>query len=201
MTFASLYNANNVVVGAAMLFYAPWVPASLAVPPSLDTVASPTPFTTAYTTPWAAAGATDEGFKVSSSVDRQQITIEEQALPVASNVTTRGLSIQAALAEDTMANLKLAWGGDTIVTTAPTTVLAGKDVMPLTDVDTFMTVTLEYMNKLGLARRIYIPKVTVSSSGDTDFRRAVDKRMYAIQMDAICAPSAIVVTDFTAPHS
>jgi hypothetical protein len=192
----SLYNSDNVVVGEAVLMMTPWV---------LDDVAPMVDDDTPIFTPddaawadWVSAGATNEGFKVNVDTSVTQITIEEQSTPVAETVESKSIAIEAALAEDTLESMKLAWGGGTIVVTAAAASVWGKRVMSLTDAVLYYTLTLEMRNFNGFARRIYIPKASLTGSGEVSFRRASDKRMFPTRAASLCKPSEIVITDLVA---
>lgn len=193
---ASLYNPDNVVVGNAYLFLTPWV--SGAVEPLIDDDADlfdPA----AWTSPWFAAGATHEGFKINVDTSTTTVNIEEQSTPVAESVESKAIAIEAALAEDTLQSMQLSWGGDDIVVTAPGVGIPGNSKMVLTDELQYYTAALEMRNHYGFARRIYIPKVSATGSGDVAFRRAADKRTYPIRFASLCKPSDIQVVEITAP--
>lgn len=189
-----LYDANNVKVGVATTWICPWLQPTPTVQP-LDTV---TGFGTLWAAPWVQLGATDEGWKIGAQRNRQNITIEEQQIPVDSKTTDLALLIQAALAEDTMQTMQLAFGGGTIVVTAPATGIPGNSKMFLSSLDLFYTVGMETLNKQGFARRYYIPKCTIGGSGDTEFRRAAGARLYPLQITAVCDPTEIKITEITA---
>lgn len=190
-TTGVLYDPNNVVVGNAVLWYTPWL-----VTPKTQVADTVSIFTT---TTWEAAGwigigGTDEGFKVHVETSLTDVMIEEQSTPVAETVESKLITIEAALAEDTLETIKLAWNGGTITTAAGP---PAKRTMPLQDQVNYWTVVLEMRNFGGFARRIYIPKVTINGSGDTSFRRAADKRLYPVRVSSICPTSQIVITDMT----
>lgn len=189
-----LYDANNVKVGVATAWIAPWIQPT-PTPLIADTVNA---FGTAWAGPWLNLGATDDGWKVSVNTDRNQVRIEEQSIPVDSQIATRTLQIQAALAEETMQTLRLAWGGTAAVVVAPSTGVPGTSKMTLTEIAEFWTIGLETKNRQGFARRFYIEKATIGGSGDTEFRRAAGARLFPIQIDAVCDPTAIKVVDITA---
>lgn len=192
----TLYDENNVVVGNAVLWLAPWVSGTV-VPLVADT--TPLWDTTAWTTAgYVGAGATNEGFKLTVDTSTTTITIEEQSTPVGETIESKAITIEADLAEATMQSLKYAWGGDTIVTTAAATGTPGTDKMTLTDVQKYYTAALETKNPKGMARRIYIPKVSITGSGDTTFRRASDKQMFPFRVASLCKPTDIQIVDITA---
>lgn len=195
----ALYDENNVVVGHAVLRLAPWVKASLAplAPDSTPLFDERTTGTNLWATQWKSAGATHEGFKVVVDVSTTTVTIEEQSTPVDEQVEGKSMGIEAALAEDTMESMQLSWGGGTILTTAAGTGITPKRTMSLTDTIAYYTAALETRNAAGYARRIYIPKVSIVGSGDTNFRRAADKRTYPIRLNSLCKPTDIQIVDVT----
>lgn len=193
-----LYDANNVVVGNAVLRLAPWVLGSVQANVA-DTVPLFSTDILKWPDPWFSAGATDEGFKLAVDTSTTTVTIEEQATPVGETVEGKNITIQAALAEDTLQSMRMSWGGSAIVIAPAASGVPGTQKMTLTSNTNYYTAILEMANKYGLARRIYIPKVSVSGSGDTAFRRAADKRLYPLAVASICAPSEIQIVDVTAP--
>lgn len=185
------YDANNVVVGNAMLMVTPWtaVPAT----PVADATPIFTPSDTAWAL-WSSIGATNEGFKINVETSTTQITIEEQSTPVGETIESKAITIEAALAESSLEAMKYSWGGSDITTTAGP---PAKKSMTLTDTQTYYTVTLETRNYAGKVRRIYIPKVSITGSGETSFRRAADKQMFPVRVASICKPTDITITDLT----
>lgn len=191
---SQLYNENNVVVGAASLNLAPWLPPPgvLATPP-LDTLA----LFAAYLAPWVNVGATNDGFKANVATTVNDINIEEQSTPVAQTVTAKKVTITAALSEDSLEAIRYSWGGGTIATIVAASGIAPKRTLSLDDTPKYYSAVLEMANQAGLARRIYIPKVSVTGSGDVAFRRAAGQRLHPIALDSICKPTDIVITDIT----
>jgi len=192
------YDADNVVVGNAMLMITLWVKGAVAPLVDDDTPIF-SPADVGWGADWVSAGATSEGFKVNVQTSTTQITIEEQSTPVGETVESKAISIDAILAEATMDSIKYSWGGAAITHTAPGVGQPGKDTMVLTDDITYYTVVLESRNFNGLARRLYIPKVSITGSGEVAFRRAADKQMFPVTAASLCKPSEIEVVDITAP--
>lgn len=191
-----LYDADNVVVGHAMLMITPWVLG--AVEPI---VADATPLFTPANAAWAdwvSAGATNEGFKINVETSVTQITIEEQSTPVGETVESKAIGIEAVLAESTMQAMKYSWGGSDITIVAAGSGVTGTHKMTLTDDIEYYTVCLETRNFNGFARRIYVPKVSITGSGEVSFRRAADKQMYPIRAASLCKPTDIQIVDITA---
>lgn len=192
----SLYNAQNVVVGHAVCWMKPFDP---------DTPAELVADTTALfdadaweTAGWIGAGATNEGFRVNVESSTTPIPIEEQSTPVGENLESRTMSIEAALAEDTLENQRLAWGGADITVAAATATDPGTRRMRLSSEILYYAVALEMRNFHGLARRIFVPKMSVTGSGDVAFRRAADKRAYPVRFNALTAPENIEIVDIVA---
>jgi len=193
---ASLFNPDNVVVGNAYLFLTPWVAGS--VEPLIDDsedLFDPA----AWPSPWFGAGATHEGFKINVDTSTTTVNIEEQSTPVAESVESKAIAIEAALAEDTLQSMQLSWGGGDITVAAPSVGVPGTSKMSLSDELQYYTAALEMRNHYGFARRIYIPKVSATGSGDVAFRRAADKRTYPIRFASLCKPTDIQVVEITAP--
>ena len=191
---AALYNVDNVKVGEVYGFICPWL--STPTPMPADNTALFTP--TAWISPWKAIGATDEGFKINVDASTTQITIEEQALPVDEQVESKTMTVEAALAEDSMDTLQMFYAGGTIVTTAAGAGTPGTAKMSLSSGLQIVTLALEMANSKGLARRIYIPKASAIGSGEVSFRRASAKRMYPMRFTSLCRPQDIQIVDITA---
>lgn len=193
----SLYNADNVVVGHAMLMLAPWVKGDVA-PMVDDDVPLFTPGDAAWAD-WVSAGATNEGFKTNVETSTTQITIEEQSTPIGETIESKGITIEAVLAEATMESMRLSWGGSDITIVAAGAGQPGKRHMTLTDDINYYTATLETRNYFGFARRIYVPKMSITGSGEVSFRRAADKQMFPVRAASLCKATDIEIVDITAP--
>lgn len=192
-----LYNADNVVVGQAVLFLKPWV---RGVAPAWPDDETPLWDADAWElADFFGVGATNEGFKVNVETSSTQITIEEQSTPVDEKVESKAIGIEAALAEDTMQSIQLAWGGGAITRQAAAVGSPGTDKMSLTDDISYYHAALETRNFNGFARRLLVAKASVTGSGEVSFRRAADKRMYPIRVASLCAPSEVQVIDIVAP--
>jgi hypothetical protein len=192
-----LYDPDNVIVGNAVLMLTPWVLGSVA-PIVVDATPLFTPANAAWAN-WVSAGATNEGFKMNVDVSTTQITIEEQSTPVDERQETKTLGLEADLAEDTLENVKYAWGGSTITVVPASSGVMGSKKMVLADDVQYWTYILEMRNKFNLARRVYVPKASLIGSGETSFRRASDKRMFPIRLTTLCRPQDIQIVDLTAP--
>ena len=194
-----LYDADNVVVGEAYLFLKPWTKLT---PPVIIPDVTPLFDVVAYETAgWKGTGATHEGFRANVDTSTTTVTIEEQSTPVGEYVESKGVTFEAALAEDTLGSMQLSWAGGVITVAAPTAALPGTSKMVLTDTIKYWAAILEMRNQFGLARRIFIPKASLTGSGETAFRRAADKRTYPIRVASVCKPTDIQIVDITAPKT
>lgn len=187
------YNADNVVVGHAMLMLTPWVRGSVKalVPDATDLFVPGDP----AWVDWVSAGATNEGFKVNVETSTTQVTIEEQSTPVGETVESKAIAIEAVLAEATMESMRYSWGGSDITVAAGGAGVPGTQKMTLVDDIEYYTAVLETRNFNGFARRLYVPKVSITGSGEVSFRRAADKQMFPIRAASLCKPSDIQVVD------
>lgn len=192
------YTASNVFVGQVTA----WIAAANSPMPA-DSVAIDTDWSTLTTGGitagmWRAPGATQAGWSVEEAVSTQDVTIEEQSIPVGTLKSSTQFRVTAVLAEDTLENMKLAYGGGTLVTTAAASGIIGKKTLSLSDTMDSLAVGLEGLNKFGFFRRMYIPVATSTASVTTAYRRAAGQRLYAVQLNAACAISQIQIVDMTA---
>lgn len=143
---------------------------------------------------WVYFGATDSGVTMGVTQNTTDITIEEQPNPASIQPNTVDISIAVTLAEDTVENMKLTWGGALVVNagaTPPNKVLTLAATVPT------MAVGFEGLNPYGKARRVYIPSAVAVANAQVPYRRAAEKRMYSVTFRAICAPSSVTITEMT----
>lgn len=188
MAAGDLYDAHNVKVGNA---FAGLAPGDTPIP------VAPTVLWAAFASPYISAGATDEGWKIGGDTSTEEITIEEQSTSVGRTVTSRTLTIEAALAEDTLASWRLGFGGGTVVhdSTLKT------DTFSLSDDITEFAIVLEMAGGLTVGgkhkvRRVYVPRVVAAGNVEISFRRAAAKRLIPVTFTSICAPEEIVIIDY-----
>lgn len=143
---------------------------------------------------WAYWGATDSGVSFGGTQNTNDIMIEEQPNPAAVTVQTADYSVSVTLAEDTLETMKLAFGGTLVVNAGATP--PNKTLNFGVALNQY-AVGFEGINPFGLARRFYLPGVVGFTQSQVAFRRAADKRMYAVTFRAICAPTSIQVQDRT----
>lgn len=189
-----LYDANNVVVGQAAVFFAVKGTAL----PALDTWNAADPFDlTFWSSPnWTPCGATDQGWTFGASKSTQSIAIEEQSTPVATTLTTQSVSIGGSLSEDVTATLALALNAAS-ATVAPATGIPGYDHLTLQDVPIQYAVGMVTTNAEGFGRIIYAPAWTQLDNASVAFRRAADKRMYPVSFETVCKTTDIEILNFT----
>lgn len=192
-SFIPPYDKDNVNVGVASMFVAAY---SLTVPAALpaDTVA----LGGAWPAAWTSLGASDSGLTFQFARKTNDIMIEEQVVAVDTETTSLTFSMDVTLAEDTLATMKLAYGGGIITDTAASSGVPGIRTLALsTDLDTF-AFGFEVKNQLGFWRRYLVPKVKSVAQVKTSFVRAKDKRMYAVTFQSLCAPEDVTIREMTA---
>jgi hypothetical protein len=197
-------NPVNVLTGVASLYLAPFTGSPLAAQadPNLDvTMMISTTGILTPASPWVYVGFSEDG--VSLAVDRKisEIRVEEQSTPVKVNSDTMDLQIMVNLAEETLVNLKSAYGGGTITTVAGSAGVPGYSSLALSDSLDQLSAVFVATNSLGFTRSLYVPAVFSAGKVDTKFRRAATNRQYAVTLTAVSAPSAIKWYDVTATHA
>jgi hypothetical protein len=184
---------GNVLVGQATVYTAP---ANTAL------VADRTALGATWTAPWVYVGATEEGVSFNVGTDTNDIQVEEQSIPVAVTVNKSNIAVVFTVSEDTLENMKLAYGRGTIVSTiagSPGTGNPPEKTLTLSDTLDQLAVAFEATNPLfvGGYRRVYIPSVLSSADVTTVYRRAANNRSYQVSLRAVCATSAIKIVDQT----
>jgi hypothetical protein len=191
-----LYDVNNVVVGQAAVVFAP----EGTPPPAPTDAVLNDPFDLTIWAEFVACGATDQGWKFATNKSTTTIAIEEQSTPVATTISSQAITLEGSLSEDVSATLALAYNA-TVATTAPGVSAGGYDQLTLEDVPIYYAAALLTNSAEGFVRWIYAPKWTQLSNASTDFRRSSAKRMYPVTFSTVCAPSDIIIINFTADHS
>lgn len=182
-------DTTRVIVGAATLYTAP---KDTAMP--VDTLAEGAD----WPAPWVHVGGSEEGVSFAVGTDTGDIRIEEQATPVLVVVAAKNVRVLVTLSEDTVENMKLAYGGGTIVTTAAAAGQPGKKTLTLANSLDQLAVGFEGLNSFGFWRRVYIPSVLSVADVTTAYRRAANNRSYNVELRAVCDPSAIKIVEKTA---
>lgn len=177
---------TNVLVGLAQVYTAP---SATAFPDDDDAT---------WASPWTHIGATEEGVTFVFTQNTNDIRIEEQSTPVLVPVDTSDIQVQAALSEDTLETMKLAYGGGTIATVAPGVGQIGKKTLTLASSLTRLTLGLEGINPAGFYRRIQVPAILSVANVTSVYRRAANARRYGVSFRAVCPPEDIDIIDKTA---
>lgn len=177
-----LYDPQNVVVGLAVGYYAE-VGATLP--------ANTVEFAGDWGADWVNPGGTEEGWRLTGDSSTQSHNIEEQPNPVLQTLESRTMGIAAALAEDTLQSLRLAFGGGTITTDG----VSGVKTFALAEGIEEFAVGLDMKTVGGVTRRIIIPRASGTGSVDVAFRRSAAKRLWPVQFTALCKPSDIIIRD------
>lgn len=185
-------DTTKVLIGTASLWTAPKNTAMI-----LDTVTQGS----AWTSPWAFVGGSEEGVTLAVGTDTGEIRIEEQATPVIVVVNAKTVQIRITLSEDTPENMKLAYGGGTLSTISASTGIAGKKRLVLSNSLDQLACGFEGVNAGGLPRRVYIPSVLSVADVETAYRRSANNRSYNVVLSAVCDPSEIVIDDWTSVPS
>lgn len=196
-------NLQNVIVGMAQVWTAPGGFTSTPTPgtPVTPMVADTVELDSDYPSPWTPIGATEQGVSFAVNPTVQDIDIEEIPVPALVTKTKEEVLVNFTMAEDTIDNMKLAYGGGTKTVTAPGVSTPGTSQLSLSYSLDQLAVGFDGINPFGFFRRVYIPSVLSVASVTTAYRRAAAERQYAVQLRAVCDPSLIIIRDKTAPHS
>lgn len=189
-------NLQNVIVGLAQMWVAPFgeTDAGEGEPMPADSIAQGADWGGL----WLPVGGTQQGVKLSKNPKTVDITIEEQSTPVNVLIDTQDISLMTSLSEDTIANMKLAYGGGTITVQAADGSHIGKQTLVLSDTLDLLSVGFEGISPEGFWRRASFPKVVSAAQVDTEYRRAAQQRLYPTTFRVICAVGDIEIVDMVA---
>lgn len=149
---------------------------------------------------WSYVGATDQGVTLTFNPSMSNLQIEEQVTPVASLVSTATYQITLSMAEETINNINLAYGNAGVQTLTAANVGSNqpaKTVLNLSSNFQNLAAAVLGTNPLGYPRVFYVPKVNSAGQVQTAFRRAADKRMYPVTLNALCNLNQIQIIDIT----
>lgn len=147
---------------------------------------------------WVHYGFTEEGVQLNWERDITPHYVEEQSIEVFNTIGNSTFSLEFAMAETTLENLRYAMGGGTITTQAAASGVIGKKTLVISETPTVFAFGFEGLNYLGFHRRVIIPRVMSLGSLEVNYRRAEDKQLYNVELRAVCQPSDIVIYDKTA---
>lgn len=159
---------GEVLVGQAVMYTAP---VGTAAP--LDTLATGAD----WLSPWTHIGATEEGVSLAVGTDTVDIRIEEKLSPVYRLISASNIRVLTGLSQDTLASMKLAYGGGTITTTAGV-----KETLTLSPILEQIAVGFEAKGANGFARRLIVPKVVSVADITTPYRRTANNRAYGLEL-------------------
>lgn len=194
-------NTANVVVGIATAFIQPWSLSVPAVLPPENVIDLGGDWTNGGALAWSDMGVTDQGWTLSMTTKSNDITVEEQSTPVLTVTDAKNITVSGTLAEDTLKSMLWAYGGGTITTVAPGSTQIGKSTLTLQTQLATWAIGLETVNEYGMFRRVLLPKGNVTSSPQTKYRRAADKRMYDFTFSTTCPVEQIQIVEKTANHT
>lgn len=186
------WDTDEVLFGVAYLFTSPYQTAL----PTDENLGDASQWIAAT---WTYAGATDQGVTTTFNPSMSNIQIEEQVTPVASLVSTATYQVTFSMAQETIDNINTAYGaGGTKTVTAAGIGQPGKTVLNLSSNFALLACAILGKNEFGFPRVFYVPKINSAGQVQTAFRRAADKRMYPVTLNALCDLSEIEVIDITA---
>jgi hypothetical protein len=147
---------------------------------------------------WTFVGATDAGVSLSYTPSTVDILIEEQPTPVATIVDKATAQVTFDFAEETLANVNMAYGGaGTTVTTAPGAGQPGKSVLSLSLNFPQLACAVIGKNQLGFARVLSLPAIMSTGTVKTDYRRAASQRLYPCTFNTVCPFGSIQWIDLS----
>lgn len=185
------YNASNVLVGSAAGFISPVG--------TVDPADSITVFDAAiWIAPWAAAGATEQGWQVNWNPSTQDINIDEQPTPVDQQMTTAVLQFVANLAEDSVQSWQWALNADLTTIASGTGVAPKKKLIPNRTLKRYK-VGLETQSATSYPVRYLVDQMTAAANVGAQFRRAAGQRLIPVTFTSICDLSGIKRIEITGP--
>lgn len=186
---APAYDTTDVLYGIGYLFTAAYGTA----PPSYDNYGDSSQWATAG---WSYIGATDQGVQNAFTPNMSLIQVEETPIPVASLISTATFQITTSLAQETLDNINLAYGGGGTITTYSSG--AGQPEMQILNLSSNfaeLAAAILGQNEDGYPRVYLVPKIQSAGTVTTNFRRAANARLYPITLNALCDLSEITIAD------
>lgn len=196
------YVRKNVVRGQAQVWYRPY-DVSAALPSNEMPLGGDWTSTTGTNgghADWTPIGATEGGVTMRFTRETNDISVEEQPNPLDVATNTLDPRIEATLAEDTLNTMKLAYGGGTIISTAPTPTTSGVREYKISNELEHLTLGLEGMNHEGYWRRVLLQDVLSVAEVETAFRRSETQRLYAVSFRIVSPVEDMIIREkFAAP--
>lgn len=186
------YDRRNVLTGMAACFMKQADDDVYAVLPA-DTLPMGTAWPTADN--WAPIGATVAGLDFGFQRSKQDIMIEEQPNPV--DVRTKDLKFNLLInfSEDTLATMRIAYGGGNITTAVATADTYGYSELIIADEMEDFAFGFEGQNQFQMARRAVVPIVKSIGNIKTQYRRAHQQREYSVNLESLVPLSLCPIRD------
>lgn len=146
---------------------------------------------------WSSVGLTEDGMEFEVSKDTEDIQVEEILTPVRVAFTGVGVIARFSAAEDTVEMMQLAFGFGTIATTAAASGQIGKKRLTLNETLKEYSFGFEGDVPGGHWRRALLPNCISVGTVGTSYRKN-GKRLYPVEIRAICEPSDIIIDTKTA---
>ena len=152
---------------------------------------------------WTPIGASESGATMRFSRSTNDITVEEQLNPVDIATTSIDPRIEVTLSEDTLETMKLAYGGGTITTVAPTSTVPGYRELKIAEDIEHLTLGLEGENtKTPLGsnvrqwRRVLWLDVLSVADVETSYRRSETQRLYAVSFRLVSPIDQMLIREW-----
>lgn len=157
----------NLVQGPATLYFGAFGAAE-----PVDAVAAPS-------SAWTDAGATKDGVNITIEQEYTELEVDQLADIAGQRLTKRTITVETNLAENTLANLKLALNGGTTTATSYTPssgVLNGAE-------PTYSALIIDGVAPNGKARRIVVRKVLSTDNVEFSYSKS-DQAVYSVTFTA-----------------
>lgn len=190
------YDRRNVLTGQAACYMKsagdPFDEEDFAVIPE-DTLA----LGAAWPGDWKPIGATQDGLQFAFQRSKQDIHIEEQPNAVDTRTKDLKFNMQIDFSEDTLATMKIAYGGGNITTATATADTYGYSELVIADEMEDFAFGFEGQNQFGMPRRCVIPIVKSVGNIKTLYRRAARQRVYSVNLESLVPLAQCPIRDLT----
>lgn len=185
----AFYDADNVEIGSAVGFISP-----VGTDDPDDSV---TVFDSAvWVSPWASAGATEQGWQVNYNPTTEEKYIDEQQTPIDEQMTQAVLTFVANLAEDVVASWQYAFNAD-LTTVASSSGVAPKSILTPSRTLKRYKVVLETQSVDDYPVRWIVDEMTCAGNVGALFRRATGMRLIPVTFKSVCPLSGIQRVEIT----
>lgn len=139
-----------------------------------------------------------DGLQFGFQRQRQDIMIEEQVNPVDTRTKSLRFEMQLDFAEDTLATMRIAYGGGSITTAAAAANSYGYSELVIADEMEDYAFGFEGENQYGMPRRCVVPIVKSVGNIKTKYRRAQQQRIYSVILESLVPLNQVKIRDLTA---